>query len=475
VIALRDYQARLVREARDTFAGLPVPGLKLSQNARATGKIRRILLVLPTGGGKTVLFSAMASGVSRQGKRAAVLVHRDFLMRQVASALQMAQCQPGLAGVQMVAGYAKQPRAVDLLVLDEAHHATATTWRKAIDLAEKQGRNLWVVGVTATPERLDGAGLGDIFDAMIEGPAAQWLVDHGYLVEPRIFGPPAKVDTQGLSVRGGDFAAAELAERASRIMGDVVEQYQRIAPGTRAVVFAATVESAEQAAAKFRAAGISAKCLHGQMGTPQRDQTIADFCAGRTQILTSCEIVSEGFDLPAIETAILLRPTKSLALYLQQVGRALRTYAGKSGAIVIDHTDNTAEHGHPLWPREWSLDAPRRKAGAKQASGLKLWTCPVCFCIQQATNPGCSSCGHQRAVAKKPTRIEAGNLVEIAKGAPKKSKPAQAISADQVRARLRKVRTREELLEIAEAAGYSPKWAYVQMGLRPWLKRAGAQ
>jgi superfamily II DNA or RNA helicase len=399
---LRDYQAEQQIAVRDLFLGREV---FRAQTIRRP--VKKALVVLPTGAGKTVLFSNTIAGIERAGKFGAVVVHRQELLDQVNKALREAGCSRSRGW--MVSEFAKSGIEPDLLILDEAHHAVAGSWEKAIARAGRAR----VMGVTATPERLDGRGLGDVFDAMTIGPGTGDLIRRGYLSPFLFYSLPEQVDTAGLSKTGGDFSRTELADRAKQLTGDAVTHYRRLARGKRAVAFCATVDHAEQVAESFNLAGIRAACLHGGLDSETRKKMIREFRAGQILVLCSCDIISEGFDLPAIEAAIMLRPTESLGLYLQQVGRALRIFAGKSKAIILDHAGLAFNHGLPDWPREWSLESPKRKAGAKQANGMKLSVCRVCFTVNNSGYMRCVGCGNEPVTAKKPIKTVQGELVEI--------------------------------------------------------------
>ncbi|WP_288045335.1 DEAD/DEAH box helicase, partial [Sphingomonas sp.] len=245
-------------------------------------------------------------------------------------------------------------RRLDVLV-DEAHHATASTYRALIDRISPDA----VIGVTATPCRMSGEPLREVFDRLHIGPSVPHLIGRGVLVEPEIYAPPPGAVAallEGVNSRGGDYQRSQLSDRVVGLAGRTVAMYQQLADGTQAVVFCVTVKHAQRVAEQFTAAGISAQIITGKQGKREREQVVDSYRVGRTRVLCSVDVVSEGFDLPAIETAILARPTQSLALYLQQVGRALRCAPGKHGAVVIDQAGNVHRHGTPDALRRWSLD-----------------------------------------------------------------------------------------------------------------------
>lgn len=348
MIQLRDYQEDVVADIKQAYCE----------------RIRRVLLVLPTGGGKTVIFSHIGRAAAEKGKRVAVLVHRAELLEQVATTLARFGVPHGLiaaghpetdaavqvASVQTLARrLGRSRRAFDLIITDECHHAVAGQWQDVLG-SMPNARSL---GVTATPVRLDGRGLGSAFDAMIEGPTIAELTAAGHLVPARVFAPPARLDLSRIKVRAGDYDARQLAEimAGGTLTGDTVAHYRRLATGRPAVAFCASIEHSQLVAARFREAGVSAAHVDGKTDAAERRRLIAALGTGELQVLTNVDLIGEGVDLPAIVAVILLRPTKSVARFLQSVGRALRPSPGKSEAIILDHAGCTWMHGMPDAPR----------------------------------------------------------------------------------------------------------------------------
>jgi DNA repair protein RadD len=407
-LTLRPYQATLIERTRANFL---------------VGK-RSQLLVLPTGGGKTVCFSYMAGRAVEKNLRVWILAHRVELLDQISKTLRQfgvphGVVAPGYLGdrrqpVQVASVFTLARRldrydAPDLIIVDEAHHAiTESTWGRVITAFP----NAKLLGVTATPIRLSGEGLGDLFQSMVVGPTMRDLIEQGALSPYRLFAP-AGVDLSGVHSRMGDFVRGELAAAVDKpkITGSAVEHYKKLAAGRRAVAFCVSVEHAVHVAEQFRAAGISAQAIDGGMDRGLRASVLAEFSAGRIQVLASCDLISEGFDVPAIEAAILLRPTQSLGLYLQQVGRALRTFPGKDEAIILDHAGNVKRHGLPDEERVWSLEGAPKKKGA-QKSEVPVKTCGACFATVHSAATHCS-CGFEFPVQRREVEHVEGELQEI--------------------------------------------------------------
>jgi DNA repair protein RadD len=445
---LRPYQADAVAQLRAAYS---------------SGK-RAPLFCLPTGGGKTFVFSYVAHNATARGKRVGILVHRQELLLQASRSLTAIGVRHGLiapghiqnrepvqvASVQTLGRrIAKMRYDFDLIIVDEAHHAVAGTWKRLIE-SMPEAR---ILGVTATPVRSDGRGLSDVFDDLVIGPSVSTLIDMGFLVHPVVYAPPTAIDMAGIRRKGGDYDQRDLAARMDKptITGDAVAHYTKHSPGKPAIAFCASVAHAQHVAQQFEAAGFRARSIDGSMLDTERRQAIADLGNGRLQVLTSCEIVSEGTDIPVVETAILLRPTQSLGLYLQQVGRALRPAPGKDRALILDHVGNCLRHGLPDDQREWTLDgAPRgQRAANDNEPDVTVKQCEVCFAVFKPSLV-CPACGHVHAVKAREIQQTEGELTEV---------DADLLRRQQ-RAEVGKARTLEQLKEVAKQRGYKVQWAY---------------
>jgi superfamily II DNA or RNA helicase len=253
-----------------------------------------------------------------------------------------------------------------------------------------------------------------------------------------------------------------LVDRPS-ITGDAVQHYLRLCPERTAVAFCISVAHAEHVAAQFAAAGIKSESIDGKLSPEERAARIERLRTGQTRVLTSCELISEGFDLPAIGAAILLRPTASLGLHLQQVGRSLRVAPGKTDAVIIDHVGNTLRHGTAEEPRDWSLDGHAAKKRAKEAT-LNIAQCPECYAIY--TGDECPQCGAQKEARVREIEQRDGQLKELSQEDIARARRARDIE-------INSARSLEDLQKIGAARGYSPKWAFIQYSLRRgrWTKR----
>jgi superfamily II DNA or RNA helicase len=472
MLALRPFQVTATEEIR---------------NAYRLGH-RTVLFVLPTGGGKTFTFVHVAERAAARNNRTLILVHRQELVDQASRAIDAVGCPHGViaSGYRMDLRYPVQVASVQTLVkrlhlippdwfqvivVDEAHHAVAGTWATILS-AMPHAR---VLGVTATPERLDGKGLGGIFEVMILGPDAAWLTDEGFLSRAKIYHPPG-LDlsmVRRIDSRKGRQEASEILRRR-QFMGDAVTHYRRtIAPlhnGT-AIAFAPNLEVATRLCEAFRDAGISSAVIDGKLDRGQRRVMIRDLGDALLKVLVTVDVVSEGTDIPSVAGAILYRGTDSLTIFLQQVGRVLRpVYApgfdldttagrlaaiaagGKPFAVVNDHVGNSycgdlLRHGTPTDYRAWSLEGKvaRQKA---ESSATPIKICPACLCqIPSACNP-CPECGHQFQVITKKVEVVEGDLKEL----------DPELAKRQSRREVAQARTRDELEAIAKERGYKPGW-----------------
>lgn len=449
---------------------------------------RNVLYQLPTGGGKTVVFAYITEGASKKGNRVLILVHRQELIRQTSAALQEIGVEHGIiapgytpswdnvqiASVQTLVRRLGNIHPPDLIISDECHHAGAASWSKIFNHYQKAK----ILGVTATPSRLDGKGLGrssgGFFDSMVNGPTVSELIRQGYLAQPRVFAPPVGADLSTLRKKYGEFIPAEAVAAMDKpvITGCAVEHYRKLAQGVPAIAFCASVAHAEHVAEQFRAAGYKAASIDGTLHDNDRRARIKALGNGGLHVLSSCDLISEGTDIPIVGAAILLRPTASMGLYLQQVGRALRMHNGKTHALILDHVGNVMRHGLPDEDREWSLDGERKgkREKADDEPGLKLKQCERCYAMHLPA-PVCPECGFEYPVSAREVAQADGELVEMDK------KRLEEIEANRRKMFARReegqCRTLEDFQALAEQRGYAPGWAYYRFRARQQRQGGG--
>lgn len=426
-IELRDYQKDVVNKVYNSW------------NAGN----RNVCLVMGTGLGKSVCMSSIALDFHNRQQHTAVVAHRNELVSQMS-------CHLGNAGIphRVIAPTATvgqiihkhrqsfgksfvNPSAltavvgVDTLIsradslkdwaqqislweIDENHHnCRDNKWGKAVEMFI----NARGLGVTATPNRADGKGIGrwadGFMDDMVIGPTMRWAINNGYLSDYEIVCPKSdiKVEDSQLSANG-DWSLQTLkkAAKKSKIVGDVVTNYLKYAKGRRAIVFATDVDTAEEIATDFRASGIEAVSLNGKTVSSYREQSVDNFRKGVIQVLVNVDLFDEGFDLPACDVVIMARPTASLAKFLQQCGRALRPLPGKT-ALIIDHVSNVIRHGLPDMEREWSLNRRERRGKSQpDPSEIPLTVCKNCLKPYEKFRTVCPYCGFEKPLPEPQAR-----------------------------------------------------------------------
>jgi superfamily II DNA or RNA helicase len=464
MVALRPYQESDIDRLRSEFSHK-----------------RRVCYCAPTGSGKTVLFVVLVRRLlNTRERRVAIVVHRIELVDQTAEALAVENIPFGViaAGhaetldapvqvcmVQTLANRLDRLANVDFLIVDEAHHAVASTYRAVLTAAP----HARVLGPTATPERLDGRGLNDIFEALVIGPSPAELIRDGYLSRFAVFAPERMVDLKRARTVAGDYALRDLADRMSAgfVLDDALSEYRKRLDGRSAIAFCCTIEHSRLVARHLRAAGVRAEHLDGDTPASERRQLIKQLGTGETQILTNCALISEGLDIPSVAGVILLRPTKSLALHLQQIGRALRPAEGKVRAVILDHAGNVFRHGMPDLEHAWSLEGRPKKRGK-----ALVRRCPECGALIPIAVHECPECGADLRPAKAKPATAPAPLIELDSATALESWLAKASFTAVTRwAGIDEARLRA----VAAARGYKKGWVYYRLkDMREAAERAAA-
>lgn len=408
-------------------------------NAQWDAGDRDVLAVLPTGGGKTFIFSSV---IAQHGMPSAAIAHRQELVSQmslalarngvrhrvvgppsVAAACRAAQldelkthyvdpsARVGVCGVDTLVRLPDDDpwlRQVQLAVTDEAHHLVrGNKWGKALEMFP----NAKGLGVTATPLRADGKGLGrhadGVFDSLVLGPGMRDLIDAGYLTDYRIFRPPSDIDLSGVTTSAsGDYSPEKLrnaVHKSRTIVGDVVTHYLAHAYGKLGMTFAVDIEAAQELCQAYRAMGVTAEVVTGKTPDDQRRRIMRRFAAREVMQLCSVDIFGEGFDCPALEVISFARPTLSYGLYVQQFGRVLRLMKDKPHGLIIDHVNNVKQHGLPDAYRKWSLDRRERRGSNTPTDVIPVTTCPQCMATYERVLDCCPYCAHVRPIPVRST------------------------------------------------------------------------
>lgn len=448
-MSLRLHQVKAIEDLRAAYrAGYRAP-----------------VLVMATGGGKTHTSAVIIREAVAKGRTVWFLAH----LREILDATSAKLTAEGIEHGYIMAG---RPEAPDLpvqivmvqtaarrlgrypnpglIVIDECHLAVAETYRKVI---EDAGRPL-LLGLTATPVRLDGRGLGEMFDVLVPSCTTAELIAQQLLVPIRYFAP-SRPDMTGVRTVAGEYSATESAEAMNKpsITGDAVAHYRRLANGRPAVAFATSIKHAEAVADEFRQAGYDAIAIGGHSDEETRKRALDGLKNGYIDVVVNCQLWVAGVDAPSIGCVILLAPTKSLTKYLQSIGRGLRPATGKQDLIVLDHAGNAFEHGLPTEPRDWSLEGARKRHREPGEDVPTVRQCAKCFYVYEPA-PQCPACGHVNP--RKLTKLEqkAGELAEL-----------QEVKR-QRRDEVRQARTVEELKKIAQERGYSMGWVWNMARIR---------
>lgn len=433
---LRDYQFRLKHETVQAW----------QRGAR------NVIQVLPTGGGKSVVVGSIVADDYIDGKKSVVIAHRQELVGQMSLHVARAgvrhniiapknivsfivaehrrefgrsfidpSSQCSVAGIKTLVSrreeLAEWAYQIRRWTIDEAHHVLRSNeWGAGVAMFP----NAFGLGVTATPRRADGNGLGaeaeGVFDTMIIGPSMRELIDNCSLTEYEIVIPETDFDVKSLKITdSGDFSPKQMREASknSHIVGDVVEQYIKWALGKQGIVFATDVQTAHEMAQRFNLFGIPTEAVSSKTPDDVRSEYVRRLRDGRLMLLVNVDLFGEGFDLPAIEVVIMARPTNSLTVYMQQFGRALRLMLGKKFGLIIDLVSNVKLHGLPDKPRYWSLDGiDRRKKRESDPDDMPLTVCrnPLCLKPYERIYRACPYCGYV------PVPMGSGRSVEQVDG-----------------------------------------------------------
>ena len=472
---LYEFQSRILETARRKIAG----------------GSRRLILCAPTGAGKTAISSAIIAGARAKGKKCMFICHRAELREQAKRTLADCGVKTGTIAAnafsalhlpvqvaQIGTACARRKERwkdwAEVIIVDECHHMAARSWRETIAYL---GENAVVVGLTATPQRLDGKGLDEDFDEIVRGPDIRELIDSGHLSDFDTFTTREKYDLALVHVAMGDFSQRDLEKQiGKKRVRNVVEAYERHGKGGKALFFGVSVRHSREVEEWFIQKGIKARHLDGKTPPKERKWIIQAFETGDLQVLCNCGIVSEGFDCPSASVLIDDAPTMSLTNYLQRAGRVLRSQEGKR-AVILDLAGNYMRHGLADSPREWLLQGrPRkRKKGEKELARTR--ECLKCYAVNHISSVKCQVCGAELAqpaaevvfadtaglkkVEEVPGReiVIGDDTIKIAA----LQNPQKSILSVAHRKAVLGTLTLSWLKEAAKAAGYAEGWAKHQL------------
>lgn len=415
---LRDYQDKAISDLRRSFAA---------------GN-RRTILHAPTGSGKTVIAAQIIKRTVGKGRQVMFLAHRRELVNQAADklvnfgvehgVLMAGEFPYGATDVQVASIDTLRARCIksdklplpraDVIMVDECHRSLAPTYLKIFDLYPEA----MVLGLTATPIRSDGKGLGHVYEDMVRCPSITELIRLGHLVQPRTFAPTIP-DLTGVKVRGGDYDPRELERAMDRrsLVGDIVSHWFRLAASRPTIVFAAGVKHSVHLRDEFLRQGVRAVHVDGDTMLPERERIIADLKIGKIQVVCNYAVFTEGFDEPKLSACILARATKNLGLYLQMAGRTLRPAEDKEDSLIIDHSGNVYEHGFVTDEHRWFLEEGRalstnsaeRQKNLDERNPITCMKCATVYTGQLI----CPHCGYRPEKKGKFVESRSGDLMEV--------------------------------------------------------------
>lgn len=431
------------------------------------------MIVSPPGSGKSVIIAEIARLATDKKNRILFFVHRKELVRQIEDSFKkngvdLSCCT--ISTVGKIANHLDEIPKPQLIIIDEAHHTRASQYLKIIEYFDDVPR----LGFTATPWRLSGKGFTDIYDVMVEGMQVQELIDNHrlapYLYISRKLGDFSQLKSSSMQ----DYTKKSLSSFVKTInFGDMLKTYHEHAEGLKTIVYTPSIYAAKLVAGKFIDDGISAVEVDSKTPAKKRDKIMERFRSGEITVMVNVDLVSEGFNVPDCQCVIMLRPTKSLVLYLQQAMRCMRYQPGKK-AVIIDHVGNYEQKetfgkgknkvsymfGFPRSYRNWTLENRTKPTVSADPDSLNIRTCLKCFAVFSANETVCPICG--APVAKTKKRKKNLNL---------KDETAMDIIDDSNKQILfttnykltinpNKAKSMEELYQYAEAKGYKPGWAY---------------
>lgn len=444
MIKLRDYQLNLKNKVRMAFS-----------------KYKRVILLAPCGSGKTVIASSIMNDSVSKGKKVWFVVHRKELLDQATDTLKRYDVPMDNIKIYMVQSLANKLKNIeevpDLIIYDECQHATSATYER---INEKYPDS-YILGLTATPIRLNGKPLGNLFQCIVSTVNCDDLMEQGFLSKYDYYAPIIDLQLEKVKISKGDYDPKDLDTQMNKlkIYGDIIKNYKKLADNKKTIIYCHSIDYSKKIEQLFSENGYSIKHFDGTTPKSEREKIVEDFKNDKIKILTNVDLIGEGFDVPACECCLLLRPTQSLGLYIQQATRCLRPNGNKR-AIIIDYVNNVQRHGLPTQTRKWSLDSKVKEYDNENEDGtLKLRICQNCFSTFE-TAPVCPYCG----AIYETTAIEIQNFknIELKKIEEAKAKK-MAIYRETIQDRVKDYKNARdckswfELIQWVKLKGYKPR------------------
>ena len=446
MLKLFPYQRKLVNQTRDALIQ----------------KNKGVLIVSPPGSGKSVVISEIARLTTKKNNRVLFFVHRQELVKQIKSSFKEQNVNLNLCTIMTVGKVSNRLNEIpkpNLIIVDESQHSRAKTYLKIFDFFKDVPK----LGFTGTPWRLSGKGFKDIYSKMIEGPSVKWLINNQKLAPFTLYGYPLGNDNLLKKGSTGDYTHQSMdVFSKSIIRGDIVKSWEQFANNKKTIVYCHSTLFSKEVAKAFNDAGI--KAAHADAKTPkiQREKIMSDFKEGKIKILCNVDLVSEGFNVPDCSCVVLLRPTQSLVVYLQQAMRAMR-YQPNKQAIIIDQVNNFSRFGLPDQQREWTLNDREKHTFSEKSEEIAIKTCPQCFAVILASKIKCPLCNFSFEAELRKIEEDRQAKLKAIKDEEKRVKEI----ADKKPQELKSI---EELYIYAKEHNYKTGWAYYRAKQQGWLK-----
>lgn len=446
-LTLRNYQEIIINNCRNAFKN----------------RYKKLCCVLPCGAGKTAIFCYLAylNTIKKPSNRVLILLHRKELLKQTAEAFQTFQISTDHINIAMIQSFKNTLKTgvkpYSLIIIDECHHATSNSFQRVLSAYS----GVPLIGFTATPARLDGKPLGEIFDCLIVGVDYAYLIENKYLVDYDYFSPDLNFDFSKWKLKSGDFDTADNALHLDKkaIYGNVLKY---IDLSKKTIIYSPTVEYSKKLEAQINEhfSAPVAREFNGTTPQSERDQIITDFKNGKIKILINVDLIGEGFNVPSCDCVFLLRATQSLTLYIQQAGRALRSDPSNSNkrASIYDFVGNIYRFGFPDALRSWSLSAPIKNTHKHETihDSLIIKTCPQCLRSfvpsQMLPNRLCPFCNAPLPLNVREIQVQQKKELALIK-------KSQLIENRKERGRCRSF---QQLRKLGEERGYAhpTQWAF---------------
>lgn len=446
MLKLRYYQEELKNKCREAFK-----------------KYKRVIMLAPCGSGKTITSTSIINDSVKKGNKVWFIVHRKELLDQAVNTLKRCEVPMDNVRVYMIQSLANRLDKIqeipNFIILDECQHSTSKTYLRLIN----KFPDSYFLGLTATPCRLSGKPLGDIFQYMVSAITTEDLIKQGYLAQYDYYAPKTNADFTKVKIKNGDYDTEEIEKVMDnkKIYGNIIEEYQKLANNRKTIIYCASISYSKKIEKLFNDNGFPAKHFDGTTPKNERDKIIEDFRNNKIKILTNVDLIGEGFDVPDCECCLLLRPTQSLSLYIQQATRCLRPNRDKR-AIIIDFVGNVFRHGMPTETRDWSLTEKitcQNKTGERD---ILTRQCGNCFKVYQGISKICPYCGFDNGKTRKELKEEEKAELEKIEKIEKQNRKKEL-----------KGKSYEELVKIGYQRGYkNPEyWAKIRVDYRERFKR----